>query len=524
MKLLFIEDEKFTRDGIRKSIKWEKLGITELREAIDGLDAMTITEQFQPDIVLSDIRMPRMDGIEFAFQLRKKYPNCKIIFMSGYADKEYLKAAISLKAISYVEKPIDIDELDEALQHTIAICKEEQRLLDNDAAVRENLAIVKQEAALQLIRGNQDIDALWKRLAAAGFHAPPHSPSVTILLKIVNGGTFAEVMAPLLEEGLISQGFPYLYAQRDELHIVVHIFSSNHEMLQPLDVQSISYKLASSLNKEQYRYSIAAGNIVPRPGQLLVSYSAAAVRLQEAFYQKPGSVVFHDSYQASANLQQYQADPDLFKQFQELLIESSLEQAAQLLRNVTSQLRERPHTLIASVKELYYRLMLELHTFAESNNIALFPVSEQGNLAWELILECHFLEDVHAAAAAKLTELQQILEERGSSSLSALASRVIKYIHQHYMEDDLSVQEMSEVLQLTSSHMIAAFKDSTGKTIKQYVTEYRMEKAKDILKTNRYKVSDVASRVGFKDGEYFAKIFRKHTGMTPSEFRERSQL
>ena len=101
-----------------------------------------------------------MDGIELAFHLRRKYPLCKIVFMSGYADKEYLKAAITLKAVSYVEKPIDIEELEEALRGAIDICLEEQRHLANDSVAKDNKSYMKQEAALQLIRGGFDEDML----------------------------------------------------------------------------------------------------------------------------------------------------------------------------------------------------------------------------------------------------------------------------------------------------------------------------------------------------------------------------
>ncbi len=115
MNLLIADDEKLTREGLKNGIDWESLGIREVRLAHDGKDALRITESFTPDIVLTDVRMPHMDGIEMANELKARFPGISIIFMSGYSDRAYLKAAIKLRAVSYVEKPIHLDEICKAV-------------------------------------------------------------------------------------------------------------------------------------------------------------------------------------------------------------------------------------------------------------------------------------------------------------------------------------------------------------------------------------------------------------------------
>ncbi|MDQ0877039.1 two-component system response regulator YesN [Paenibacillus sp. V4I3] len=524
MKLLFAEDEKFTREGIRKSIAWGELGITELVEAVDGLEAVAIAEQFQPDIVLTDIRMPRMDGIELATHLRRKYPLCKIVFMSGYADKDYLKAAISLKAVSYVEKPIDIEELEEALRSAIAICLEEQRHLANDAVARDNKSYIKQEAALQLIRGGFDEELLVKRLLAVGFEASLQAPAVTILAKLVTPQPTKENINSIIESALTAFENPYLYALKDDNHVILHLFSSGIVPIESSGLHHVCYELSSALKKEFHSFSIAAGKIVPSVKRLQESYTSAVLRLQESFFHKPCSVILHDSYGSEVNSEHYQVPAELFNRFQEALVEENFEDISRLLNTVTTDIHQHPGTLIVSVKELYYRFALEMDKFARSRNVILFDVSEENNVPWKLILECHFLDDIHRVITQKLDELKQSFRERGNGSMSSASSRIIRYIHLHFAEDNLSVQDVSDHMQMTASHLISIFKEATGKTIKQYVTEYRMEKAKDLLRNNRLKVLDVASQVGFKDGEHFAKIFRKSTGMTPSEYRERCQL
>lgn len=103
MKVLIVDDEELTREGIRMSIPWENLGITEVYMAEDGEEGLKKALELLPDIILADVRMPRMDGITMAFEIRKSWKQCRFIFVSGYCDKEYLKSAIQLAAVNYIE-------------------------------------------------------------------------------------------------------------------------------------------------------------------------------------------------------------------------------------------------------------------------------------------------------------------------------------------------------------------------------------------------------------------------------------
>ena len=124
MKLMVVEDEKVIRNGLLKHVPWQKLGVWEVQAAENGEKALELAETFHPDIVLSDIRMPGMSGIELCRTLREKYPEIEIIFSTGYADKEYLKAAIDLHAVGYVEKPVNVNLLAENVKEAVKRAKE----------------------------------------------------------------------------------------------------------------------------------------------------------------------------------------------------------------------------------------------------------------------------------------------------------------------------------------------------------------------------------------------------------------
>lgn len=145
MKVLMVEDEELTREGIRNVIPWESLGITEVHTAEDGEEGLRKALEVEPDIIMADVRMPRMDGITMAFEIRKVLKNCRFIFVSGYCDKEYLKSAIQLSAVNYIEKPIEPAEIMEALKKSILQVKEERRRSAIEEEYRERFQGVLEE-------------------------------------------------------------------------------------------------------------------------------------------------------------------------------------------------------------------------------------------------------------------------------------------------------------------------------------------------------------------------------------------
>ena len=137
MKVLLVEDEVLTREGLLMSIPWEALGIGEVFTAENGEGGLELALAKEPDIVMTDVRMPRMDGITMAFEIRKKNKKCRFIFVSGFCDKEYLKSAIQLSAVNYIEKPIEVEEVITALKRALKLLVEQRRQEEIEAEYRK---------------------------------------------------------------------------------------------------------------------------------------------------------------------------------------------------------------------------------------------------------------------------------------------------------------------------------------------------------------------------------------------------
>lgn len=522
MKLLLVEDERLTREGIMESVDWTRLGVSEVKEAADGIEALAVAESFAPDLVLTDIKMPRMDGVSFAFQIRRKYPHCKIVFMSGYAEKEYLKAAITLKAVSYVEKPLDIEELEEALANAAALHEEESRQLQMVSLSREKQHLLKQKIALKLIRPQWNQEEIAQETAWLTEPVPLLVSGAACIVKTDRRQLDEAELGRLLEASASEYGFRPLFAFKDDLHLVIHLLSEDRHKLSGASLKAYFAPLTRWLKERNVRGDAAIGRTAPQLAELHDSYMTAVLTLQESFYRGPYSIRLYGDSSYPAAKEVHPVDPKLPDKLKETLYREQFAESERLLRQLVSDVKYAPGTPVNEVKELIYRLLLAMEQVLQELGSGESSLERGTKPGWERIADCFYLSEAESILLSKLQSIRDIREsqQRGSGYL---ASRIIKYVHLHYASDELSVQTISDHLQLTPSHVISMFKEATGKTVKQYVLEYRMDRAKELLKQGSYKIADIAGQVGFKDGEYFAKVFRKFTGMTPSEYRERFQ-
>ena len=160
IRLLLVDDEDLTREGLLHYVEWGNLGITHIKAASNGIQALKIAADFDPDILLTDIRMPHMSGIELAHEIRKRSPSCRILFISGYAEKEYLKSAITLKVDAYIDKPATPGNVSLAVAKTAEAINREREKSRLDMLRTRNLGraedIVKDRVALILIQKQTD--------------------------------------------------------------------------------------------------------------------------------------------------------------------------------------------------------------------------------------------------------------------------------------------------------------------------------------------------------------------------------
>ncbi len=519
MKILIVDDEQLTREGIVLSVDWAALGITEVLEADDGVNGLQMAKKHQPDIVLCDVRMPRMDGIAMLERIEALYPDSAAIFMSGYSDKEYLKAAIQLKAINYIEKPFAPKEIESAVREAVEQCQYRLRQ-KNAEEIHTNLAAT--QLAFQMTVPYHTCQNAIDELCSQ-FHEhygmDKFKYVTTIIVKLEQiPDTAADLtyVHNLIHDFLKPMHLHIIYSEKRNYHIVYHIYGT----LKP--AKSTRAMIADRMGKlfgELGRYYIAVGDTVEGISKAYHSYESAVILLQSSYFFEPGGILYSQmiqekSVEDGASCSRYSSQYiNAVAQKEEATAKEALEALFQICDHAFGLMPNQ-------IKSLYYEMLSSLYKERKNNQLLPdFSIENHENIM-DIMENCFSYSMLHNLLKDKTGKFfEDISQNRPENSTIYM---IRDYISSNYANSALSVKDISEYVKLSTSYLCTYFKNGTGVTLNQYITEFRLEKAKQLLSDPRYRINDVSSAVGYSDGNYFSKSFRKYTGLSPSEFREKS--
>lgn len=284
MKLLIVDDEELTRTGLISSIDWDSLGITEILQADDGVNGLEMARLYKPEIILCDVRMPRMTGIAMLERLEKFLPDSIPIFMSGYSDKEYLKAAIKLKAINYIEKPLHPEEVQAAVLEAQTLYKQKLRSHRGEAIHSQEIATrLAQQLTLPPSDNNKIADLCLELGQPELLENGMNFTSVIVKLNesVEASGIFLEDLQNDISCFLEHYHLKCLFVEKRVQYLVHHIYGRN--ALSPTTLSAVG-----SYISRQYdtcgKHLIAAGNTVTDIFRVYQSYASAVILLQNCFF------------------------------------------------------------------------------------------------------------------------------------------------------------------------------------------------------------------------------------------------
>lgn len=504
MKILIADDEDYTREGLIEGIDWEEFGIDEMMQAVNGDEALRIVKWFRPDIVLTDIRMPKMDGIAFAEEMQKHIPRSKLIFISGYMETEYLKSAIWLSAIDYIEKPIDVEQVKKALWRAVDQIARERKTREADEGNRE----LRQQKLFELLTHRDSDGRIVEKFAGeAGF--PLNEKYVCVEVQFPRrkkaAGTELDEVLEMVRE---IEGKAIGVWQDNALFEVILSYSGrNSYRLGPLYQRILDKwpdcKAAAGMEAGDYR-------------NIYNSLKTARAAMNRAFY-RPQQRMFEIN-ESILHCRRFM-EPGIYGSFLRTLPEGP-QKTAEWFHDLFEDLftREYYH------KEQVYTLMVSLLTAVMKQ----FPdacdsLSQTGGEE-ELqtyLLEMDSLQEIQAFTEGLLGRVQD--REEKLSGYGRVVRGAMDYIAEHYGEESLSTAQIAEYFHFSQTYMNVLFKQETKVTLKQYLSNYRLGKAKLLLEHDYGKITEIAEKCGFANANYFAKVFRDATGMTPVEYRDRKR-
>lgn len=495
MRVLIVEDESVIRNGMQKHIKWKQYGIEEVYAASNADEAFAVCEEMLPDIVISDICMPGMNGIELCRRLRSTLKELEIIFVTGYEDKEYLKAAIALGVVGYVEKPIRVPVIEERISEAV------RRVNETKKKKAACLYMFLQDCTSDLICTND-----FQMFCAGMIHFRLGTET----------GHMKVQLSEELQMELEKQGYFFQAEKIAEDSIVFLTGRKEREGFPESLRKTAAERIKRSLQMCGLDWFLAFGSIADERIKITGSYlNAREAGRMLACLGWNQCVFFDDNPQCSTETAVDKIPADLFR---DAVAQKNQDGARKVLDELFEKLIKDETVMNGDVKYLCYSME---STLDRAQKELYFLEEESEQKVHDFLETAETYREIQAYFRQRLTE---IFDGNEAQKNHYLLNRAMEYIHIHYAEKEFSIQQLADYLYLTPTYLSALFKKSAGKTIGNYLLDVRVEKAKKLMRDPQLKFYHVAEMVGYEDANYFTKVFKKKTGLTPSDYKKSLEL
>lgn len=539
IKVFLVEDEMVIRRGIKNSIDWEKEGYIFCGEASDGELAYPMIIKEKPDILITDIRMPFMDGLELCKLVKKELPNIKILILSGYDEFDYAKEAIRLGVTEYLLKPISSGKLLEALNgvsESIRREKEDKDLVRKHMEeMRENTEHEKQKFFEQMIAGNLSMaDALetgkkYEMNLSAGMY--------NLLLFRFTLGEENRKSGELLGEAeyaieKLTERLEYVFEFQRGVEGWAFLLMADNEEQMSERVKELSKDLEEIMkNYSTIAYFGGIGQPVARLRELEESFREAERALAARFTMELNRIISVEDIRMAQNVDTL--DDIEITSFGEIektrtMLEKFLNNGAEdeIDEFVDVYINELPEENLKSVLMRQYIIMdayIVMMSFCEKIEGIEGEMQAQSEELKNSMKTIQTLEEIKNYIRMLLKKIIGVRDTISGRRYSNIIEIAKDQIRKTYMSDEISLNTIAAEVGMSPSYFSSIFSKEMGKTFVEYLTEIRMDRAKELLMCSSMKTSEIGYEVGYKDPHYFSYIFKKTQNCTPKEFRARGK-
>ena len=535
IKVFLVEDEVIIRSGVKKSINWEQEGYEFVGEASDGELAYPMILKEKPDILITDIRMPFMDGLELSRLVKKELPDIKILILSGYDEFEYAKKAIKIGVTEYLLKPISAAKLTEVLNavaETIRQENEEKNLLETYfAEMRENTERDKMRLFEKLLMGDLSMGEILEAGERFGMNLGASCYKIVLFKILANleNHVYAEQMVDAcssVEQAASMMEGVYVFQRGVEGWAFLLTAQDEKSMEESAKILYQNLKQAMK-NYTQLEYFGGIGSTVPRIRSLKQSFREADRAFAARFVEEANQIISQKEFEKS------QMEEGL-KMQGVVQIGKSREMLQKFLSNGTrEEVKAFSDAYISRIEEENIRstmvrqyvvidVCIVILSFCERISSA-NRLQEEAEELQKMMQKIHSLSEIKKYVVRLLNEAIELRDAESGRRYSDLIAAAKKEIENHYMTEEISLNTVAISVGMSPSYFSSIFSKEAGKTFVEYLTEVRIEKAKEFLMCSSMKTSEIGYEVGYKDPHYFSYIFKKVKGCSPKEYRARGK-
>ncbi|MCU6712277.1 response regulator [Paenibacillus sp. J5C_2022] len=533
-RIMIVDDESLLVNSLKNVIEMSGLAISDVICAYSGEEALDMLQSYKIDIVLSDIRMPEMDGIELIRHIQQRWPECKAIFLTGFSQFEYAQKAVQYGAFDYLLKPVSDGELLACIERAIKQKEREtEQLLMLETLKKqyeEGISLLRQKYLRKLLTGRRAMEGLEQEKRKMDKLQLAFKLDETVIMLIVrideaNGKSgFDEELQQYAISNIVGESlgksFLHFSLEDDNDYIVFLVqprgFISSEAALGK-SLESIAESIQESLLYYlKVKATLLISDPVPSAIQWAEAYRTAVSLLRHSFYVGTGLILNFRSFDAytDQSLQSLHLFPTL-----ETLMESGREEEyCRRVRILFDEVRAKTDVSPGSVIELFSYLAgaairminkFKLH----SEQLKELDMNKLANMeAYPSLdeMERHFISVGQCLFA--------LMNQSGKDHVDALIATVKLHI-EHHLEEELSLTALAELVHVSPPYLSKLFKQHTGEGINKYVTNVRINRSKELMRDPHMKIYEVAAKVGYDNIPYFTKVFKKVVGVTPQEFK-----
>jgi two-component system response regulator YesN len=535
-KVLIIDDEPIIRKGLKNIINWKNFGCEVVGEAQDGLEGSELIRRLLPDIIITDIKMPEVDGLTMVREIKSVVPNCKIIVLTGHRDFEYVHESLKLGAFDFLLKPSKIEELTAVISRAVKElkfqCDRSEEFVKLQVLFEQNIPVLREKFLYDVIYEiNTNEEDISGKLELFDIKADEYYMLIVqndaedsegkeisqydrhlYQFGIIN--TFSEVFSENFKVTSITlnnMGIAFLIIPPDKNGAVTELVDKKCSYLQDIIRNCFGFTVTIAVSSEGAELS-----------QLPAKFKECREALEHKFYLGNNSIIFHSDVNTFFKYD----DHSLLEKLQKALLEGvksgNLPSVGDRLNDIFSYVKGTDPSAREYIKDFFW------NTISAVNNIRMSLPSAENDKKVEyrelsglygLIEKCSNADELNTILEEAARSVASKVNSYNNKSIKLILRKAMEYLQQHYNEQ-ITLNEVAEHTYVSTYYISRMFKREMGKNFVDCLNEIRIEKAKEMLKDVRFKTYEVAEKVGIPDAHYFSRLFKKYVGVTPTEYRE----
>jgi len=517
-KVFLVEDEIVTREGIRDNVDWQANGFEFAGEATDGEMALPLLQTAKPDVLITDIKMPFMDGLQLSKIMRERMPWVKIVILSGHDEFQYAQQAIELGVTEYLLKPVTVQNLHHTLQK-IALqldreAKEQENLKKLQEQIEENRATLQERFLLKLVVGAVSSTEAIEKGQALGMDLIARCYLVVIIKTELGDRSeqfdYDEYQhVQQIVAGLVETNPDIFWLKKDWEELVLIMKGDTSEYLEE-ERDLILEQIKQAVKRTRYQLAIGVGTPKKRITDIYQSFIEAVENIRNSADGGKNGLTRAELLKVDKAAVEHYLRSGVKEDFDKFF---------------DTYIRPLGETALKSyLLKNYIFVDVVLSTVKLVNELGgeIDQVIPELNSIETILANIKTIEQLREQAYKILSSALTFRDNQTKSQYTGIIQQAKEYIEHHYMEPNLSLSEIASQAHLSASYFSVVFSQETHQTFKDYLTEVRIKKAKGLLRTTTLRSADISYQVGYNDPHYFSSAFKKNTGLSPTEFRQQA--